>query len=134
MDSPECDFCRISAEGLPAHGLYEDEQFFVMLDRNSLGLGHCMIIPRVHVGAVEELDPDSYQRLFALAARLSPRLKAATGRRAIGFVAFGLSPHAHLHLVPMDDSDVLERPEPRRLEPHTLAQQAAGIRSFFENF
>ncbi len=35
----ECPFCGLLKEGLPAHTIYEDETFFVMLNRESLGLG-----------------------------------------------------------------------------------------------
>lgn len=44
-----CGFCEIAERGLQAHGLYEDEFAFVILDRDSRGFGHCMVIARRHV-------------------------------------------------------------------------------------
>ena len=103
-----CLFCRLVAEELPGHGLYEDAQFVVILDKASLGFGHCMIIPKQHVVEVHELSHQVYVALFLLAKAIATRLKAATGVRAIGYTAFGSGlPHAHLHLVPHDDPQVL---------------------------
>ena len=83
-----CPFCRLAAEGLPAHGLYEDPRFVVILDKASLGFGHCMLIPKQHVVEVHELSQEVYVALFLLAKALAARLKAATGARAIGYSAF----------------------------------------------
>jgi histidine triad (HIT) family protein len=52
----DCPFCQLLAHGLPAHCLYEDRRFFVLLDRASMGPGHCMVIPKRHVVTVYDLD------------------------------------------------------------------------------
>jgi histidine triad (HIT) family protein len=109
-----CPFCRI-AKGdrgaARAPVLHEDAAFFVMLDPESLGVGHCIVVPRRHVAEVHELPAEQYTALFLLARRLAPLLKAATGARAVAYVAFGSGlPHAHLHLVPHDDPAVLADP------------------------
>jgi diadenosine tetraphosphate (Ap4A) HIT family hydrolase len=87
-----------------------------------------MVIPRAHVRTVYELDRDTYQAVFSLARRLAPRLLRAAGRKAVGYVAFGIVPHAHLHLVPMDTHDVLLQPEPAAVSDETLADWARELR------
>ncbi len=129
-----CPFCQIAAEGLPAHGLYEDAEFIVILDKASLGFGHCMIIPRQHVVEVYELGQEAYVALFLLAKAIAARLKAATGARAIGYTAFGSGlPHAHLHLVPHDDPQVLvdSLKYVHYLSEAELEEQAQQLRPFF---
>jgi histidine triad (HIT) family protein len=70
-----------------------------------------MIIPSQHVVKVYELDDDTYRRLFDLAKLLSVRLERVTGRKAVAYTAFGTGlPHAHLHVVPHDNIDVLVNP------------------------
>lgn len=103
-----CPFCQIAQAGLPPHGVYEDSSFFIMLDRESLGFGHCMVIPKRHVVKVYDLNPDETSGLFALAQRFAIQLERALAVKAVGYVAFGSGlPHAHLHLVPHNDSRVL---------------------------
>src|SRR5690349_13630438 len=101
MKMADCPFCQFAQEGLPVQGLYEDNSLMVILDMNSLGVGHCMVIPKQHVVQVFELDEQTYSALFLLAKKLAPYLLRATGSKAIGYVIFGSGlPHAHLHLVP----------------------------------
>jgi histidine triad (HIT) family protein len=134
----DCLFCRISSAGppdLPPHLLYEDAVLMVLLDRQSLGPGHSMIIPRRHVTEIHELNEVEYLALFQLAHMLAPCLKEVMRTRAVGFVAFGSGlPHAHLHLVPHDEDAVLLEPLKylRNLSDEELQRDAARIRSCFE--
>lgn len=128
----DCPFCRIVREGLPPHGLFEDQTSFVLLDRESLGFGHCMIVPKRHVVKVYELDEGESAALFALARKLATHLERASGAKAVGYVAFGSGlPHAHLHLVPHNDSRVLEYPHEylRKLSDEELKTEARRLRS-----
>ena len=97
--------------GLPQHSIYEDEYFFVMLDKDSLGFGHSLVIPKEHNEKVYELDDEKYKKLFELAKKLTQKLLRATGKKAVAYVAFGSGiTHAHLHLVPHDNQDALINP------------------------
>jgi histidine triad (HIT) family protein len=134
----DCPFCRISSAGqpdLPPHLLYEDALLMVLLDRQSLGPGHCMVIPRRHVTEIHELNEIEYLALFQLARRLAHCLKEVSRTRAVAFVAFGSGlAHAHLHLVPHDEDAVLLEPLKylRNLSDEELQQDATRIRSCFE--
>jgi len=106
-----CPFCQIAQAGLPPHGVYEDASFFIILDRESLGFGHCMVIPKRHVVKVYDLNADETHAFFALAQRFAIQLERVLAVKAVGYVAFGSGlPHAHLHLVPHNDSCVLVYP------------------------
>lgn len=127
----DCPFCQIAVQGLPSHGLYEDEAFFILLDRGSLGPAHCMLVPKHHVPQIHELTGVEYEELFLLAKRLAPCLQEAVKSRAVGYVAFGSGlPHAHLHLVPHNDPKELESPQPRTLSESELQANAARLRTF----
>ena len=43
-----CIFCKIVKKEIPAHIVYEDDDFMAFLDINPLSPGHCMIIPKKH--------------------------------------------------------------------------------------
>jgi histidine triad (HIT) family protein len=106
-----CPFCQLAATPA-AHELYRDEALFVVLDRDSLAFGHCMIIPKRHVTKVYELSNDECAALFALAAKFARILEAKLQVKAVGLMAFGSGlPHAHLHLVPHDNPRVLTHPD-----------------------
>ncbi len=128
-DQSFCGFCQIARGSLPAHGVYEDESIFVILDRESLGFGHCMVVSRRHAAAVYELDENDYHAVFEIAKKLARRLQRVTAKRAIGYVAFGSGLlHAHLHLVPHDHPDELLSTNAKRLSDDELTAQAAKLR------
>jgi histidine triad (HIT) family protein len=43
-----CIFCKIANKEVPAHIVYEDDNFVAFLDINPLSPGHCMVIPKKH--------------------------------------------------------------------------------------
>lgn len=119
-----CPFCAYPVHGLPGHAVFSDELCYVILDRESLGFGHCLVIPTAHADTIFDLPEAAYEAVFRTARRLAPSLSRATGRRCVGSVSFGVGmPHAHLHLVPMDEQGTLLRPEPR-----LLSEQSSQVR------
>ena len=44
----DCIFCKIANKEIPAHIVYEDDDFMAFLDINPLSPGHCMVIPKKH--------------------------------------------------------------------------------------
>ncbi len=43
-----CIFCKIVDKQIPAHIVYEDDNFLVFLDINPQSAGHCQVIPKNH--------------------------------------------------------------------------------------
>lgn len=128
----ECGFCRIIVGDQPPHVLLDAGLCMVMLSRDSLGFGHCLVVPKMHYPTVYGLPADYHDALFGLARRVAPVLAVATNRRAVGYVAFGTGvPHAHLQLVPMNDASLIIAPRPRRLSGNDLASQARELRPAF---
>jgi histidine triad (HIT) family protein len=106
-----CPFCEIAGGRRPAHCLYDDERLFVLLDRESLAFGHCMVIPKVHVAKLYELPVQLQRAVFEFASEVAVKLESALDVKAVAFVAIGSGlPHAHLHLVPHNDPDVPQHP------------------------
>lgn len=43
-----CIFCKIAKKEIPAHIVYEDDNFIAFLDINPQSPGHCQVIPKEH--------------------------------------------------------------------------------------
>lgn len=43
-----CIFCKIAKGEIPAHKVYEDEDFLAFLDIHPQSPGHCQVIPKRH--------------------------------------------------------------------------------------
>jgi histidine triad (HIT) family protein len=100
----DCVFCKIVEGKLPAHKIWEDEQFMAILDINPNTPGHTLLLPKIHEPYVFDLEPNLYSSLFNLAKKLSKPILEITKAKRIGVVIQGFTvPHVHLHLIPMND-------------------------------
>ncbi len=132
----DCPFCRF-AEIPVGHELYRDDGFLIVLDRESLGFGHSLLIPRRHVAKVYDLEVHEIAEMFSLASCFARSLEAKLGVKAVGMIAFGSGlPHAHLHLVPHNESVVLMRPQEyaKRLSNEELIAEAGRLRTLIGDF
>jgi histidine triad (HIT) family protein len=125
-------FTKIIRGDIPVGGrkLYEDDKTFVMLDINPLSDGHTLVISKRQVDKVYELPEDDYTALFATVKKVAAHLEEVLGAR-IGIVVEGLAvPHAHVHLVPLYDSEVLKLHHgyPVKKGDEDLARLAAKLR------
>lgn len=101
-------FSKIIAGEIPSYRIAENEQFFAFLDIFPLREGHTLIVPKIEVDHFFDV-PDSYLSNLLLFARpIAKAIEAAFPCNRCGLSVIGLEvPHAHLHLVPIDDADDL---------------------------
>lgn len=117
-----CVFCHISSpkededgnidSDEDLHVLYRDEHCFMVMNRYPYTPGHFMIIPHVHTDKLEDLDPDTWIHMSALAQKgvrlLKEGLKAHgvnIGMNLGNAGGAGIAEHIHMHLVPRWQSD-----------------------------
>jgi histidine triad (HIT) family protein len=100
----DCVFCQIIEGVLPAHKIWEDERFLAILDINPNTPGHTLLLPKIHMPYVFDLEPELYSSLFTTAKTLSTVLLEVAQAKRIGVVIQGFTvPHVHVHLIPMND-------------------------------
>ena len=101
-------FSKIIRGEIPCHKVYEDDKTFAFLDINPLSDGHVLVTSKKQVDKFYDLPDDYYTALFATVKKLSNHIEKILGVR-VGIVVEGLDvPHAHVHLVPMYDREVLK--------------------------
>lgn len=100
-------FQKIIAGEIPSHKIYEDARTIAILDINPLADGHTLVIPKVAVDKIYDLADDDFTNLWLVAKKIARHYEEILHTR-IGFVVEGVDvPHAHIHLVPLYDADVL---------------------------
>lgn len=117
---------------IPAHVVAENEHALAFLDIFPLAFGHVLVIPKIEVNAVYEVPEPYYSAVWTLVRQLAPAIQSAFPCRKVGMAVIGLEvPHAHVHLVPIDDVVDLSfaRPKLRPL-PEELQEHAARIQGF----
>ena len=102
-------FSRIIAGEIPSYKIYEDEKTYAFLDINPETKGHTLVVPKAEVDKIYDLEDEDYHALWASVKKVARRIEDVSGRRVVMKVVGTDVPHAHVHLMPMDESWVYGR-------------------------
>jgi histidine triad (HIT) family protein len=122
-------FTRIVNGEIPSYQVAENEHCYAFLDINPLNEGHTLVVPKIEVDYLFDLDDATYAHLFHFAKRVATALGRAVPCLRVGVAVIGLEvPHAHVHLVPLHDIHDLDFSRPKlKLAPARMQELAAQI-------
>lgn len=123
-------FTKIINGEIPCHKIAENDKFLAFLDISPLAVGHTLVIPKVEVDYIFDLDDSYLTEINVFARDVAAKIKAAVPCKRIGIAVIGLEvPHAHMHLVPLNHvSDINFEREKLRPTHEELADTAQRIR------
>lgn len=94
-------FTKIIKGEIPSIKIAETESCLAIMDINPLQIGHVLVIPKVEVDEIYDLNDNNLTDLNLFAKKISLAMKKTFNKR-IGMVVLGLEvPHAHIHLIPI---------------------------------
>ena len=127
-------FSKIAAGEIPSYKCAENEDFYAFLDINPVAKGHTLVIPRREVDYVFDLDDKTLAAYHRFAKRVALAIGEALPCRKVGMAAIGLEvPHAHLHLIPLNDEGDMDFRKPKlQLPAEEMQATADAIRAAFE--
>lgn len=97
-------FSRIIAGEIPCYKVAEDERHFAFLDINPKAAGHTLVIPKQEIDYIFDLDDESTAALHLFAKKVAKAIGEAIPCCKVGSFVLGLDiPHAHIHLIPLQD-------------------------------
>ncbi len=101
-------FSKIIAGQIPAYKIAEDDHFFAFLDIFPLVRGHVLVVPKNETDQFFDL-PDVYLgNILLFAQPIAKAIEKAFPCNRCGISVVGLEvPHAHLHLLPINNADDL---------------------------
>ena len=124
-------FSKIIQGEIPAYKIAENELFIAFLDIFPLQKGHVLVVPKIEVDKVFEL-PDNYlSQILVFAKPIAAAIAACFPCDRVSMVTVGLEvPHAHLHLIPINQADDLNfaNPKLQLSKAELIAIQEAIIR------
>ena len=107
-------FSKIVDGDIPAYKVAEDDNYLAFLDIFPLAKGHVLVIPKKHTDYIFDIVSDEYLELWKFAQKVAKAMDKVIHCKRIGVAVIGLEvPHAHIHLVPLNNvSDInFERPK-----------------------
>tara|TARA_Y100000022_G_scaffold197420_1_gene205921 strand:+ start:625 stop:1017 length:393 start_codon:yes stop_codon:yes gene_type:complete len=107
-------FSKIVRNEIPSYKVYENENFLAFLDINPLKKGHTLVIPKIEVDYIFDLESKEYQELWNFAKLVANGMKRVIKCERISIVVMGLEvPHAHIHLIPLDSMQDIDFSQPK---------------------
>jgi histidine triad (HIT) family protein len=101
-------FSKIIQGEIPSYKIAEDEHFFAFLDIFPLREGHVLVVPKIEIDKFFD-QPDEYLgEMLIFCKPIAKAIEKSFRCNRCGMAVVGLEvPHAHLHLVPINNIDDL---------------------------
>ena len=119
-------FSKIVNGEIPSYRIAENDFCFAFLDVKPLVRGHVLVVPKQEVDYIFDLPGVEYHELMNFSLRLANAIKVVIPCIKIGMAVIGLEvPHAHVHLVPLNQINDLNFSNPRVQIPESEMQDIA---------
>lgn len=99
-------FTKIVNGEIPCYKIAEDDNYLAFLDVNPNAKGHTLCIPKFEVDKIFDMDEAHYLGLMHFSRKIAIALEKTVLCKRIGMAVVGLEvPHAHVHLIPLNEMD-----------------------------
>lgn len=122
-------FSKIIAGEIPGYKVAENAGFYAFLDINPLAKGHTLVVPKKETDYIYDLDDRTAGDLFVFSKKVAKAIQKAVPCKRIGVTVIGLEvPHAHIHLIPINqESDMNFSNKRQKFSPEELMDIAEAI-------
>jgi histidine triad (HIT) family protein len=97
-------FSRIISGDIPCYKIAEDKDYFAFLDIGPLTKGHTLVVPKKETDYIFDIEDELLAGMMVFAKRVARAIGKAVPCKKVGVAVLGLEvPHAHIHLIPIND-------------------------------
>jgi len=101
-------FSKIINGEIPSYKIAEDENFYAFLDIFPLVKGHVLVVPKIEVDKIFDLPENYLSEMMVFAQPIAKAIEKSFDCNRCGISVIGLEvPHAHMHLLPINNADDL---------------------------
>ncbi len=125
-------FTKIVKGEIPSYKIFEDERFYAFLDINPMAKGHTLVIPKKEVDYLFDIDDEMLKEMIVLSKKIAKAIEKAIECNRVGVMVVGLEvPHAHIHLIPIQNEGDMNLSNKRlELSKQEFEKIAADIVSY----
>lgn len=125
-------FSKIIKGEIPCYKVAEDDNYLAFLDVNPNTEGHTLCIPKVEVDKIFDLDEEQYLGLMRFSRKVALAIAKTVPCNRVGMSVIGLEvPHAHVHLVPINNMDDMRFISKVQMSKEAFEKLATAIHSNF---
>ena len=123
-------FTKIINGEIPCYKITEDENFIAFLDVNPNAKGHTLCIPKTEINKIFDIEDELYIGLMRFSKKVAIALEKTIPCKRIGMAVIGLEvPHAHVHLIPLNEMDEMRFQNKVTLEKEEFETLAKSIQA-----
>ncbi|GEM55869.1 HIT family protein [Flavobacterium branchiophilum] len=124
-------FTKIVNGDIPCYKIAETSDFLAFLDVNPNAKGHTLCIPKQEIDKLFDLSDEQYTELMLFAKKVAVALEKALPCKRVGVAVVGLEvPHAHVHLIPINEMDEMRFINKVTLTADEFTELALHIQKF----
>jgi len=123
-------FSRIAQGEIPCYKIAETEKYLAFLDVFPLAKGHTLVIPKKETDYIFDIEDEEFVGLQLFSKKVAKAIEKAIPCKRIGVAVIGLEvPHAHIHLIPLNNVSDINFSRPKlTLSKEDLEETAKRIR------
>ncbi|RLD47653.1 MAG: HIT family protein [Bacteroidetes bacterium] len=97
-------FTKIIKGEIPSYKIAENDKFYAFLDINPLAQGHTLVIPKVEVDYIFDIDDTLLSEMMVFSKKIAKAIEKTIPCNRVGVLVIGDEvPHAHIHLIPFNN-------------------------------
>ena len=124
-------FTKIVNGEIPCYKIAETADFLAFLDVNPNTKGHTLCIPKKEINKIFEMEDELYLGLMQFSKTIAVALEKAIPCKRVGMAVIGLEvPHAHVHLIPLNEMDEIRFQNKVKLEKDEFEAIVKKIQSY----
>ena len=125
-------FTKIVRGEIPSYKIFEDEHFYAFLDISPMSKGHTLLIPKKEIDYLYDIDDVMLSEMIVVSKKVAKAIEKAVECNRVGVMVVGLEvPHAHIHLIPIQNEGNMNLSNKRlKLSKEEFETIAANIVSY----
>ena len=107
-------FTKIIKGEIPSYKIAESDKFYAFLDIFPLQKGHTLIVPKTEVDKIFDVPDDYLNALMQFSKPIAKAIEKSFPCNRVSMVTIGLEvPHAHVHLIPINEANDINFANPK---------------------
>jgi len=121
-------FTKIINGEIPSYKVAESDKFYAFLDINPNAKGHTLVVPKIAVNKLFDLNEETYDGLMSFSRKIAKAMEKVIPCDRVGMAVIGLEvPHVHVHLIPLKAMEDIQFIKKVKLQDEEFKAIAAAI-------
>lgn len=129
-------FTQIINRTIEGYIIAETSEFIAFLDIHPLAVGHTLVVPKKEIPYLFDLEDKILAALIIFTKKIARGIQQVCPCLRVGMAVVGLEvPHAHIHLIPLNDPYAIDFKKPKLQQSpeelcHIAKQLQQAVRAY----